>query len=138
MVYFPPKKHRTRSQKIMRFLTGIGAIALIILIFSQLPYEILREERFRLYGETRTTGIVTQVRTDTGATDNEKFLIDYKYLDQDGIVRYATAPLPKDIWVRFKPGNRLDVLYVRSHPDLSRVGGEIEPQFQLWLRKILQ
>jgi len=122
----------------MRFLTGVGAIALIILILSQLPYDILREERFRLYGETRTTGIVMQVRTDTSATNNETFLIDYKYLDQDGIVRYATAPLPKEIWVRFKPGNRLDVLYVRSHPDLSRVGGEIEPQFQLWLRQVLQ
>jgi len=138
MVYFPPKKQRTRSQKVMRFLTGVGAIALIILILSQLPYDILREERFRLYGETRTTGIVMQVRTDTSATNNETFLIDYKYLDQDGIVRYATAPLPKEIWVRFKPGNRLDVLYVRSHPDLSRVGGEIEPQFQLWLRQVLQ
>lgn len=138
MVYFSPQKHRTRNQKVMRFLIGAAAVALIVIVLAQVPYGILREERFRLYGETRTTGVVMQIRTSSEAPDDQKFLIDYKYLDQDGHVRYATAALPQELWMRFKPGHRLDVLYVRSHPDLSRVGGEIEPRFQVWLRSVLQ
>jgi len=137
MVYFPKNHSRTPAQKLVRKLIGVAAVALIIFAFWNMPYDILREERFRLYGETRTTGLVTEVRTEASQGDSRTYFIDYKYIDRDGFAREAEASLPKSVWDKFHPGTRLDVLYVTGRPALSRVHGEIEPKFQIWLRSLL-
>ncbi len=135
MVYFRDKTPRTPGQKLARKLIGIITIALIVFVLSQIPYELLREERFRLYGETRTTGIVTDVYT---ANDHGRyFIVGYKYIDQDGFAHTAQAPLPKAIWQKFGPGSRIEVFYASGQPQLARVRGELEPAFQIWLRRLL-
>lgn len=112
-------------------------MALIIIALWQIPYDILREERFRVYGETRTAGVVTETHTVVAENGKRRYLIEYKYVDQDGFARTATAPLPDDLWKQYRPGSRIDVLYIRSKPGMSRIIGEIEPVFQVWLRRML-
>lgn len=138
MVYLSSSPiRRTPVQKFMRIFFGACAVALIIFAFSQIPYDILREERFRLFGEVRTTGMVTETLTDNVPQEPPRFIVRYKYVDQDGQARHATALLPQPLWARYHPGSRIAVLYARPQPDLSRVPHEIEPAFQLWLRNLL-
>ncbi|QJB58329.1 hypothetical protein HFN16_01575 [Pseudodesulfovibrio sp. zrk46] len=135
MVYFANKR-RSPAQSVLRKVIGATAIAAIILLLWQVPYDILREERLRLFGETRTTGIVLE--SGTAADNGERlFLIKYKYIDNDGFARTALAPLPKQLWEQRQPGQRIEVFYVNGKADLSRVAGEQEPAFQLWLRDVL-
>ena len=137
MVFITGKPaQRSPLVRLVRFAAGCLACAAIVFALWSIPYDVLREERLRLYGETHTTGVVTQVRTDE-SHENRRYLIDYKYVDQDGFARQATAPLPKDLWERFRPGHRTPVFYANPKPGLSRVPGEIEPAFQLWLRGLL-
>ncbi|MGL1861538.1 MAG: hypothetical protein OCC46_03335 [Pseudodesulfovibrio sp.] len=121
----------------MRCLFGFAATGLIVFAISQIPYDILREERFRLFGETRTTGVVLEVRWDTLENTEKRFLIQYKYVDNDGFAHQAVAPLQHAVWERYRPGSRIEVVYAQSRPALVRVRGEIEPRFQTWLRSIL-
>lgn len=137
MVYFPKSHSRTPAQRLVRKLIGVIAVALIVFALWNVPYDILREERFRLYGETRTTGLVTEIRTETGSDNSREYFIDYKYIDQDGFARVEVAPLPKKLWDKFRPGSRVEVLYVTGRPGLVRIPGEIEPKFQIWLRNLL-
>lgn len=133
MVYFSSAHSRyTRTQRIYRVCIGALAIALIVYLLSLIPYDILREERFRLYGEAKTTGVVLET---SGGGDS--YQLAYKFVDQDGFARTVVAPVPKDIWQRYHPGNRIYVFYPRSQPGLSRIEGEIEPPFQVWLRNVL-
>lgn len=137
MVYFSGNRaNRNPAQRAGRFLIGLACVSLIIYALWQIPYDILREERLRLYGETRTTGLVTEVHT-TAAEAGRTYSIRYKYIDQDGFARETSAFLPVDIWERYGPGSRIEVLYVNANPGFARVRGELEPAFQRWLRSML-
>lgn len=128
---------RTPAQKAMRYGIGTATCLCIIFILWQIPYDILREERYRLYGETRTTGLVLEVGADSSG-DGYPFMLRYKYVDADGLARESTAPLPREEWEMYRPGNRIEVFFINARPNIVRVQGEIEPPFQLWLRNFLQ
>ena len=129
------KPKRTPAQQVMRYAFGTIMIGAIIFVLSQIPYEILREERFRMYGETSVVGVVTAVFRQEESSS--QYAVQYQYVDQDGLSRHATAPLPKDIWSQYRAGSRLRVTYAVASPSLARIKGEIEPPFQLWLRSML-
>lgn len=128
---------RTPAQKAARVVIGAMAVMLIVYLLSLVPYDILREERHRLYGESRTTGVVTVVRSDGDPSDGSRFVAEYKYIDEDGYARQAVAPLPQAVWEKLQPGSRIVVMFVRARPHVVRVQGEIEPRFQVWLRGVL-
>lgn len=129
--------NRTTGQKWLRRIMGIAAVCAILYGLYLVPYDILREERLRLFGETHTMGLVTEVRSNTIQPDQPRFVIRYKYVDKDGFAREAEAPVPAAIWKTVHPGDRLEVFYVQSRPELSRIPGELEPSFQIWLRSVL-
>ncbi len=137
MVYFPERRSaRTATQWRMRKIIGIVAVAAIIATLSLIPYDILREERARLFGETLTTGLVLETAAYGAAQNDRTFTVHYKYVDGDGFAREATAPMPHDVWTHYRPGSRIKVLFVHSRPGISRVQGELEPPFQVWLRSL--
>lgn len=121
----------------MRIAIGCLAVSLIVYLLASIPYDILREERYRLYGESRTTGVVTAVQTVPDTDGSSRYVIAYKFADGEGFVRQDEAPVPRTLWEKFQPGSRVMVLFVRSRPHMARIEGEIEPGFQVWLRKIL-
>jgi len=131
------KPKRTRAHQAVRYAIGVLSCALIVFFLWQIPYDILREERFRIYGETATTGIVLEVGADA-SVDGYPFTIKYKFVDTDGYAREAVAPLPRELWEQYRPGSPIEVFYITSRAEISRVKGEIEPAFQIWLREKLQ
>ena len=138
MVYLSGSRpKRSPAVRLARIITGILAVAAIVYGLSALPYDVLRVERHRLFGEVRTIGRVTALRTDVVPKEGLRYFIDYKYVDSDGLARQGTARVPRDLWVQFYTGARLNVLFARSRPSLSRIPGEIETPFQHWLRRAL-
>lgn len=138
MVYLSDPPRRTPAQKRLRVLLGLAAVALIAWGLSSLPYDILRAERSRLFGEEITSGLVLKVRTDVDPGHPEASLvIEYKYADPDGYARRAEARMPDSEWSRYRPGAVITVLLVRGRPDMARVPGEVEPAFQVWLRDLM-
>ncbi|BCS90112.1 DUF3592 domain-containing protein [Pseudodesulfovibrio sediminis] len=129
---------RTRAQKILRLIVGVIAVSLILWALYSIPYDILREERARLYGEIVTSGQVLEVRTDvTPRYPEARLVIRYTYVDPDGFARFAEARIPDSQWQKFQPGAVIEVIYGRTQPALVRVPGEVEPRFQVWLRELI-
>jgi len=125
-------------QKLLRIVVAVVALAGVFFALYSVPYGVLREERVRMFGERRTSGLVLETFTDTGADDpSDRYGIEYKYVDPDGYAHTSFAKLPLDAWRHYRPGSPIPVFYAASRPELSRVAGEIEPEFQLWLREKL-
>lgn len=138
MVYLSDTPRRTPAQRLLRVILGIAAVALIAWGLGSLPYDILRAERSRLFGEEVTSGLVLKVRTDADAGHPDASLvIEYKYVDPDGYARRAEARMPNSEWSRCRPGAVITVLLVRGRPDMARVPNEVEPAFQVWLRELM-
>jgi hypothetical protein len=138
MVYFSGSRpKRSPGVRLARILIGILAVAAIVYALSALPYDVLRMERHRLFGEVRTIGRVTALRTDSLPQQGLHYFVDYKYVDSDGLARRGTARVPRALWIQFGTGDRLNVLFARSRPGLSRIPGEVETPFQQWLRRML-
>lgn len=129
---------RSPLYKAMRFMLGVVAVAAIVWGLSCVPYDILREERFRLMGETQTSGVVLAMYTNnTASSPDTRFVIKYKFVDPDGYARTILAPLPQNIWELCTPGSQVNVFYPSSKPEFARIPGEVEPAFQAWLRSVL-
>ena len=129
---------RSPLQRAVRALIGVAAVGLIVWGLASIPYDILRAERARLYGEEATTGLVLRLRTDEDpAHPRARVVIEYTYADPDGFTRRAEARLPDSLWKRYRPGKVVKVLLVRGRPDLSRIPDEVEPAFQVWLRELM-
>jgi len=130
-------KH-TSAWRRTRFVVGVVVVTALVWGFSSIPYDILREERARLYGEELTTGQVVEVDTvPEGAADGARIVITYRYVDPDGFARSAEARMPGHLWQRHRPGDVIKVIFVRTRPDVVRIPDEIEPAFQLWLRDVM-
>ncbi|WFS63549.1 hypothetical protein LF599_05125 [Pseudodesulfovibrio thermohalotolerans] len=129
---------RTPAQKFARILIGVAAVGLICWGLASIPYDILRAERARLFGEDITSGLVLDARTvEDPDYPQASLVIEYKYADPDGFTRRAQARLPNGLWRRYRPGSVVKVLLVRGRPELSRLPDEVEPAFQVWLRDLM-
>ena len=136
MINSPPPR-RSLFTRLSRLVFGCVAVGLVVWLLAQVPYGVLREERARIFGEVRTTGLVEALRSESVPGGGMQFFVAYKYVDQDGMLRRAESRIEPDVWRRFSPGDKLHVLYARSRPELARVGGQIDPPFQMWLRRML-
>lgn len=129
---------RTRAQKIIRFVVGTVVVSCLIWAFASIPFDILREERARLYGEEVTTGVVLKVRSDESSEfPGAKLIVEYKYVDPDGFARIAEARMYDSEWQKYRPGRTIKIIFVRTRPEMSRIPGEVEPVFQVWLRDLM-
>lgn len=129
---------RTPAQRLIRLVIGSVVVGLIIWGLVSIPYDILREERFRLFGEEITSGLVMTARSDdSGEHPGASLIIEYKYVDPDGYARRGEARLPDSLWQRHRPGATITVILVRGRSDMSRIPDEVEPAFQVWLRDLM-
>nr|WP_319542634.1 hypothetical protein [uncultured Pseudodesulfovibrio sp.] len=138
MVYLSNPVKRTPMQRLVRYVFGAAAISCLVWAFYSIPYDILREERARLYGEVLTSGLVLAVSSDeAGGMPEARLIVEYKYVDPDGYARIASARLPNNMWQKYRPGASIEVIFARTRPDLVRVPDEVEPAFQVWLRGLM-
>ncbi|MEF2231247.1 MAG: DUF3592 domain-containing protein [Pseudodesulfovibrio sp.] len=132
-----PAPRRPFFARLSRLVFGCLAIGVVVWLLAQMPYGVLREERLRLFGEVRTTGVVEALRSESAPGEGMRFFVAYKYVDQDGLLQRSESRIEPEVWRRFSPGAKLHVLYARARPELARVGGQIDPPFQMWLRRML-
>ncbi|BDQ35163.1 hypothetical protein JCM14722_27050 [Pseudodesulfovibrio portus] len=129
---------RTAEYRRIRIIVGAAVVACLVWAFASLPYDILRAERARLYGEEATTGVVLAVRgVESSDTGKGRLVVDYKYIDPDGFARTASARMDASKWSQYRPGRSVKVIFVRNRPEIVRLPGEEEPAFQLWLRDLM-
>jgi hypothetical protein len=129
---------RSPARRLARILIGLAAVSLIVWGLASIPYDILRAERSRLFGEEVTSGLVLKLRTDEDPDHpHAKVVIEYTYVDPDGYARRAEARLPDSLWRQYRPGTVIRVLLVRGRPDVARIPDEVEPAFQVWLRNLM-
>lgn len=128
---------RPASVRIFRAAVGLAVTIAAIWLISLVPYEMLREERARAFGEIRTTGQVVskKIQEDDG---EPLYLIKYKYFDLDGLRRTGMANMPQRWWKQFRRGSAVTVYFARSRPTLSRIRHMVEPKSQVWLRNWLR
>ncbi|XXJ19015.1 hypothetical protein ACR42D_05555 [Desulfovibrio caledoniensis] len=139
MVYLSGSNpRRTPLRRLARALAGLAAVSLIVWGLASIPYDILRAERSRLFGEEITSGLVLKLRTDEDPEHpHARVVIEYTYVDPDGYARRAEARLPDSLWRQYRPGKVVKVLLVKGRPDISRIPDEVEPAFQVWLRNLM-
>ena len=129
---------RYSTHRKLRIVLGTVAVVCLIWAFASIPYDLLREERARLYGEEATTGVVLSVRSDVSPDyPDAGLVVDFKYVDPDGFARTASARMPDSEWMKYRSGMTIKVVFVRNRPDIVRLPGEVEPAFQLWLRDLM-
>lgn len=129
---------RSSTNRKLRLVLGTVIVAFLVWAFASLPYDLLREERARLYGEEATAGVVLSVRSDVSPDYPEAgVVVEYKFVDPDGFARTASARMPDSEWTKYRPGKTIKVVFVRNRPDIVRLPGEVEPAFQLWLRDLM-
>ena len=128
------------ARRISRWIIGLGFAAGFVWLLTQIPYAIIRQERFRMFGETRTMGLVLAKKElpEGFRGARTRWLVGYQYLDKDGFLRQGTAFVPEPEWRALSQGDRVPVWFPDTKPALSRMEGEVEPAFQLWLRHMLE
>lgn len=134
---FSRPARRTPLARLVRLLAAGAAVALVVTLLSLVPYRVLREERARIFGEEHTMGLVESVRSEAVPGDGLRFFVDYKYVDRDGLLRWASARVDARAWGRLTPGARLRVSYARSRPELARIPGQEVSAFRAWLWRVL-
>lgn len=139
MVFLTDTPKRSPVQRLLRFFLGTVVVVGIAWGVVSLPYDILREERARLYGEKSTTGQVVSVQADeSDSHPGARLLVEYHYVDPDGFSHTATARLPDNLWQRYRKGAVIRVIYVHNRPEIVRLPDEVEPSFQVWLRNLME
>ncbi len=133
--------HQMRPGPLRRALVRaawiLAAAALIWGLYS-LPYDILRTERIRAYGEEETQGVVLDRIESADKDGRPLFLVRYAFQDDSGLTRQAEAPFPEDFYRTLRPGDPLRIFYARANPAVVRAQGQLEPWFQAHLRRFLQ
>ncbi|MEF2144906.1 MAG: hypothetical protein V3573_05630 [Desulfovibrionaceae bacterium] len=126
----------SRFKITLRQLTLLILTAFLVWLFTQIPYDILREERFRAMGENRITVWIVDKKMDTTDGLTRKLLF-YRYKDADGITRQSVVSADESTWNATRIGTPLAGFAAKVAPGLSRIIGQEEEPFRLWLRNAL-
>ena len=130
------KPARPLRTALVRTAWVLAAAGLLWALYS-VPYDILRTERLRAYGEVETRGVVQGKSESRDANGRTLLLVEYVYEDGSGLLRKAEAPFDPDRYAVFQPGDPLTVFYARADPTIVRAEGQIEPWLQERLRTFL-
>ncbi|MGE4293388.1 MAG: hypothetical protein AB7E32_14405 [Desulfovibrio sp.] len=124
----------TRVPSLLRKGAALTGTILVLWTLARIPYALLREERIRSFGETRTTVWVLE-RLPSDSRDSG--LLRVRYRGPDGRAREAVLPVRREVWSSTVPGSGVVGFVARADPSLCRLRGQIEAPFQIWLRNAL-
>ena len=123
------------SAKRLRTALALILTGAVLWLLSQVPYQILREERIRAFGETEVRAVVTGVAVDDSGT-GRTWLATYRYIGPEGMTRERRAAFPPEVWERLAPGRVITVYYANGEPNISRAQLEAESAFRVGLRRL--
>lgn len=118
----------------MKRSLAILLAATFLWMLTQIPYDIIRQERIRAFGETAAPAQV--VGKDLLRENGEaRHLVSYRYHGPEGQQRRRTALFPAKAWNAMRIGQAITIYYATGEPNLSRASGEQEESFRVWLRR---
>lgn len=136
----PRLSFNNRFKAFVQFLLSIGLVGLTLYLLYTVPYQMLRQERVRAFGEVETTGVAIVLEKGNTTTKYETpwYTVTYKYVDGSGYTRTAKSVIKGNAWHRLQPGSKFKLWYAKQKPDLVRVEHQIESDMQIWIRKWLR
>lgn len=107
----------------------IALIVLISLFF--IPYEEIRIERIRAFGESMAVGTVVGkkiMNIDTMRIGDKigNHVLTYRFIDPSGLARERSACVEIAFWNRVVPGDSVVVHFAKAEPGISRLQHELE------------
>lgn len=107
----------------------IAVVLLVSLLF--IPYEEIRAERIRAFGENKAIGIVIDksVRKEEQNKTNQllqQYIVRYSFIDPSGLPRERAAIVEKAFWGKIILGDNIIVHYAKAQPGVSRLEHENE------------
>ncbi|MGE4554426.1 MAG: DUF3592 domain-containing protein [Desulfovibrionaceae bacterium] len=129
----PARKPSSRLKKVLWYSAAAGLLVLLTLI----PYDVVRQERLRAFGEIETRGRVEERYQAVDQDGRTLCMLAYAWKDREGRVHLRDAAFGRDWWAALRVGDPITVHYARAQPDLARAQGELEGAFARRLREFL-
>ncbi|WP_320009220.1 hypothetical protein [Maridesulfovibrio sp.] len=107
------------------------AALLVIAGYFFIPYQEIRLERIRAFGENKVIGIVIEKNSRIGEYNykqekTKRYTVTYRFIDSSGIPRERTAVVKNNFWRRILRGDSVIVYYAKAAPEVSRIEHEKE------------
>ena len=107
------------------------AALMVIAGYFFIPYQEIRLERIRAFGEKKVIGIVIEKNSRIGEHNSEKTkeerqTVRYRFIDPSGLPRERTAAVQSTYWMGISQGDSVVVYYAKAAPEVSRIEHEIE------------
>lgn len=118
-----------------------GAFLFLCLLYI-IPYQEIRIERIRAFGESKTIGTVLEkisANHDELQSSNDlktEHFIRYQFIDPLGRPQEKIASIPDRQWQNLSTGDSIIVYYAKAAPRISRVKNENESDVIKFLSKI--
>ncbi|WP_320169102.1 hypothetical protein [Maridesulfovibrio sp.] len=108
----------------------LAACAVLLALFL-VPYDDIRTERIRAFGEKSAVGTVIgkQRHAENSGSPGSSitdYLIRYRFVDPSGLPRNREARVDEDFWKEIVPGDSVVVHFAKAAPRVSRVEHEVE------------
>ncbi len=124
-------------RKRMKRSLAILLSATFLWLLTQIPYDIIRQERIRAFGEEPAQALVVS-KSASLEPEGNKHQIIYRYIGPEGLSRQRKAEFDAPFWQSVRPGDSITVYYARGEPNLSRAHFEVEDSFRVWLRQTVR
>ncbi|WP_419780534.1 hypothetical protein [Maridesulfovibrio sp.] len=107
------------------------AALMVIAGYFFIPYQEIRLERIRAFGEKKVIGIVIEKKSRRGEHNSkqdhiERQTVKYRFVDNSGLPRERTATVKNNFWRRISRGDSVIVYYAKAAPEVSRIEHEKE------------
>ncbi|SDK87273.1 hypothetical protein SAMN05660337_1524 [Maridesulfovibrio ferrireducens] len=122
--------YTTHFSSVKNKLLFTGALIFLCALFL-IPYQEIRIERIRAFGENKAVGIVIE-KIDRKVEQ----LIRYRFIDPLGQAQERVASISDKNWEKLSPGDNIVVYYAKAAPRISRVKNEKESAIVKILSKI--
>lgn len=110
------------------------SLALLALLgLTLVPYQTIREERIRAFGEEPARAVIIAAEKREG-----RFLLTYRYRGPEGAPRARQAEFAPDFWTAHPEGSIIEIYFAKGEPNLSRARFEREDTFRVWLRRAVR
>lgn len=106
------------------------ATAFLVLLWS-IPYQDIRVERVRAFGEAKAVGTVTN--KSFSAVNSKVYYLTYSFVGPQGFSRTRTAEVTEKLWKSYHNGDYIEVIYAKAAPEIARIKGEVEGDFITFL-----
>ncbi|WP_291326633.1 hypothetical protein [Desulfovibrio sp. UCD-KL4C] len=126
---------------IKRNLLLVGAFLFLCALYI-IPYQEIRIERIRAFGENEAVGTVLEKIYHKPHANNHldeqqiEQLIRYKFIDPLGQPHERTASVSEMEWKKLSSGDNIIVYYAKAAPRISRIKNEKESTVVKILSKI--